>query len=169
MYFSGFCLENEKEIFSEYLIENDYTISGFSYGAQQAFEFAYNSAIMDIRIDLLQLFSPAFFQNKDEKYRRLQMIYFNKNQEQYAQNFLENCGFSKEEQEKYFILGNASELEELLNYHWDQNKLQQLIDNGTRIEVYIGENDKIIDSQAVLNFFVNYSELYYIKNKGHIL
>ena len=38
-YFSGFSLENEEELFSKYIIENDFTISGFSYGAIKAFEY----------------------------------------------------------------------------------------------------------------------------------
>lgn len=169
LYFSGFCLDGEKELFSEYIIENDYTISGFSYGAIQALEFAFNSAMMDIRIDLIQLFSPAFFNQKSDKYKRLQLIYFNKDQDKYCENFLENCGLKKEYKDKFFKMGTAEELSELLNYKWDQNKLQMLIDNGTKIEVYLGENDKIIDSKQALDFFVNYSDLYYIKDKGHIL
>ena len=169
MYFSGFCLEEEKELFQEYLIENDYTISGFSYGAIKAFEFALASSAMDIRVDLLQLFSPSFFNDKDEKYKRMQLIYFNKNSETYCNNFLENSGLDKEQSKKYFLKGSYEELNELLNYSWDQSKLQMLINNGTKIEVYLGENDKIIDSQKALEFFVNFSEVYYIKNKDHIL
>ena len=169
MYFSGFCLEGEKELFQEYIIENDYTINGFSYGAVKALEFAFNSAMMDIRIDLIQLFSPSFFNDKDEKYKRLQLIHFNKDSQKYCNNFLENCGLNKDQSEKYFTLGTADELSELLNYKWDQNKLKLLRDNGTKIEVYLGEDDDIIDSQKALEFFVNFSEVYFIKNKGHIL
>ena len=169
MYFSGFCLSEEKELFQEYLIENDYTISGFSYGAIKAFEFALASSAMDIRVDLLQLFSPSFFNDKDEKYKRMQLIYFNKNSETYCDNFLKNSGLDKEQSRKYFTKGSYEELNELLNYGWDQSKLQMLINNGTKIEVYLGENDKIIDSQKALEFFVNFSEVYYIKNKDHIL
>lgn len=169
LYFSGFCLENEKELFNEYLIENDYTISGFSYGAIQAFEFAFQSAMLDVRIDLIQLFSPAFFNDKDEKYKRMQLIYFNKDSNKYAQNFLNNCGLDDTQKKKYFNLGTQEQLSELLNYNWDQNKLQMFIDNGTKIEVYLGGDDKIINSQKALEFFMNYSDTYFIKNKGHIL
>ncbi len=169
MYFSGFCLENESELFQEYLIQNDYTLSGFSFGAIQALEFALHSSAMNIRIDLIQLFSPSFFNDKDEKYKRMQLMYFKKDSQQYCDNFLQNSGFTKEKSEKYFQMGKYEELDELLNYKWDQNKLQMLINNGTKIEVYLGEKDKIIDSQKALEFFVNFSEVYYIKNKGHIL
>ena len=169
MYFSGFCLENESELFEEYLVQNDYTLSGFSYGAIQALEFALHSSAMDIRIDLVQLFSPSFFNDKDKKYKRMQLMYFKKDAKAYSDNFLKNSGFDKEQSDKYFTMGKYEELDELLNYQWDQNKLQMLMNNGTKIEVYLGENDKIIDSQKALEFFVNYSEVYFIKNKGHIL
>ena len=169
LYFNGFCLEDEKELFDEYLIENDYTISGFSYGAIKAFKFAMASSAMDIRVDLLQLFSPSFFNDKDEKYKRMQLIYFNKNNQKYCDNFLDNSGFSTGQKDKYFVNGSVEELEELLNYKWDQDKLQMLINNGTKIEVYLGENDKIVDAQKALEFFVNFSEVYFIKNKEHIL
>lgn len=169
MFFSGFCLENEKELFQEYLIENDYTISGFSYGAIKALEFALSCSAMDIRIDLIQLFSPSYFNDKDLKYKRMQLIYFNKNSKAYSEKFLQNCGFNEVQNEKYYVDGKVEELEELLNYNWDQDKLKMLIDNGTKIEVYLGSDDKIIDSQKALEFFVNYSEVYLIKNKGHIL
>ena len=169
MYFNGFCLENESELFQVYMIENDYTLSGFSYGAIKALEFALASSAMDIRIDLIQLFSPSFFNDKDEKYKRMQLMYFKKDSKTYCDNFLKNSGFDKSQSEKYFVEGKYEELDELLNYKWDQNKLQMLIDNGTKIEVYLGEHDNIIDSSKALEFFVNFSEVYYIKNKGHIL
>ncbi|MEA3552942.1 MAG: pimelyl-ACP methyl ester esterase BioV [Campylobacterota bacterium] len=169
MYFNGFCLENESELLKEYMIENDYTLSGFSYGAIQALEFALGSSAMDIRIDLVQLFSPSFFNDKDKKYKRMQLMYFKKDSKTYCDNFLKNSGFDKVQSEKYFKEGKYEELEELLNYKWDQNKLQLLVDNGTKIEVYLGENDKIVDTQKALEFFVNHSEVYFIKNKNHIL
>ena len=169
MFFSGFCLENEKELFSEYLIENDYTLSGFSYGAIEAFEFAYNSVAMDIRVDLVQLFSPAFFNTKDEKYKRLQLLHFKKDPTTYTQNFLKNCGFDQNWTNRYFKMGTYDQLERLLNYKWDKTKLKQLQQSGVKIEVYIGSEDKIVDPQEVLNFFVDCSEVYLIKNKGHIL
>ena len=65
-YFSGFCFENESEIFDEYLEINDFTVSGFSYGAIKAFEEVLAS---NKRVDKLQLFSPAFFQSFDKKFK----------------------------------------------------------------------------------------------------
>ena len=63
-YFSGFCFADESELFSDYLENNEFTVCGFSYGAIKAFEEVLNS---DLRVDKLQLFSPAFFQSYDEK------------------------------------------------------------------------------------------------------
>ena len=166
MYFSGFSLKGEKELFKEYIIENDFTVSGFSYGAQKALEYVLNT---DTRVDLLQLFSPAFFNNKDTKYKRMQLMFFKKDTQQYCNNFLTNCGFDKELADKYFSTGSFEELEDLLNYIWDEEKLQQVVDKNIRIEIYLGSNDKIIDSQETLEFFKKFGDVYFIKDKGHIL
>ena len=72
-YFSGFCFFDEAELFDEYLIRNDFTVCGFSYGAIKAFEEVLSS---QNRVDRLQLFSPAFFQNFDDKFKRTQLMYF---------------------------------------------------------------------------------------------
>ena len=166
-FFSGFCFFNESELFNEYLITNDFTISGFSYGAIKAFEEALNSKE---RVDRLQLFSPAFFQNFDEKFKRAQLHYFKKDENIYVENFLKNVIYPKEiDISKYFKVGTAQELEELLFYEWSEEKLQKLVDKGTIIEVYLGEKDKIIDSLKVKEFFKNFATTYYIKNKGHLL
>ena len=166
-YFSGFCFKNESELFDEYIIKNDFTISGFSYGAIKAFEEALSTKE---RVDKLQLFSPAFFQNFDNKFKRTQLMYFKKDANAYCQSFLENVIFPKEiDISKYFELGTAEQLEELLNYNWSEEKLQKLVDSGTKIEVYLGGVDKIIDASKVKDFFKNFATVYYIKEKGHLL
>jgi len=166
-YFSGFCLENEKELFSDYIKENDFTVAGFSYGAIKAFEEVLNS---NQRVDTLQLFSPAFFQTQDKKFKRMQLMFFKKDAQAYSDNFLENIAYPKEfDTSNYFNLGTYEELEELLTYEWNEEKLQNLVNNGTKIEVFLGQKDKIIDSQKANDFFVNYATVYYIKDVGHIL
>ena len=166
-YFSGFCLQNEKELFSEYIKENDFTVSGFSYGAIKAFEEVLNSSN---RVDTLQLFSPAFFQTQDKKFKRMQLMFFKKDAKAYCDNFLENIAYPKNiDTSKYFNLGNYKELEELLTYEWSEEKLQSLVDKGTKIEVFLGQRDKIVNSQKANDFFVNYATVYYIKDVGHIL
>lgn len=166
-YFSGFCFKNESELFDEYIIKNDFTISGFSYGAIKAFEEALSTKE---RVDKLQLFSPAFFQNFDDKFKRTQLMYFKKDANAYCHNFLENViNPTNLDISKYFDLGTAEQLEELLNYNWSEEKLQKLLDKGTKIEVYLGAIDKIIDASKAKDFFKNFATVYYIKEKGHLL
>jgi hypothetical protein len=166
LYFSGFSLKEEKELFTQYIILNDFTISGFSYGAIKAFEYVLNTKN---RVDKLQLFSPAYFNDKDNKYIRMQLMFFKKDSQIYSDNFLKNSGFTKNQSKQYFKLGKYEELDELLNYKWEEEKLQRLVDSGTKIEIYLGGEDKIIDSTKALDFFKKFGEVYYIKNEGHIL
>ena len=166
-FFSGFCFKNEEELFDEYIIKNDFTVGGFSYVSIQAFNEVLNS---NQRVDKLQLFSPAFFQTQDKKYVRLQLMFFNKDPKSYCENFLKNVAYPKElELEKYFELGTYEELEELLTFKWNEEDIQKILDKGTKIEVYLGSEDKIIDASLAKDFFRNYATVYYINNKGHIL
>lgn len=166
-YFSGFCFKNESELFNDYLINNDFTIFGFSYGAVKAFEEAVSTKK---RVDKLQLFSPAFFQIFDDKFKRTQLMYFKKDANAYCHNFLSNVIYPLQTDiSKYFELGTIEQLEELLNYEWSEEKLQKLLDKGTKIEVYLGGVDKIIDASKAKDFFKNFATVYYIKEKGHLL
>ena len=166
-YFSGFCFFDEAELFDEYLIRNDFTVCGFSYGAIKAFEEVLSS---QNRVDRLQLFSPAFFQNFDDKFKRTQLMYFKKDANAYCENFLENVkSSSSKDILKYFNLGTTEELQELLYYEWSEEKLQKLLEKGTKIEVYLGANDKIVETLSAKDFFVNFATVYYIKEKGHLL
>lgn len=166
-YFSGFSLENEKEIFSDYLIENDFTVSGFSYGAILAFEELLNS---NRRVDLIQLFSPAFFQTESEKFIRMQLMFFKKDSKAYCENFLKNISYpSSFNMNDYFSQGSLDELKTLLTYKWSEEKLNKLLNKGVKIEVYFGSDDKIIDSQKAADFFKEFATVYFIKNSGHIL
>ena len=166
-YFSGFCFSQERELFEEYLIKNDFTLCGFSFGAIKAFEEALST---NQRVDKIQLFSPAFFQNYDDKFKKKQLMYFKKDAKTYAKTFLENVVYPKNiDISQYFKLGTAQELEELLNYEWSEEKLQSIVDKGVKIEVFLGANDKIINSLKAKDFFVNFATVYYIKEKGHLL
>ncbi len=166
-FFSGFCFKHEAELFGEFLDRDDFCVAGFSYGATKAFEYVLASGQ---RIDRLQLFSPAFFQDRSEKFKRLQTLSFAKDRDKYIKNFLNQVKFpSDKEIARYNKTGTIEELEELLNYKWSKQKVKQLIKKGTQIEVYLGENDKIINSNQVLDFFIPFSNVYYIKNTGHLL
>ncbi|WP_263832951.1 pimelyl-ACP methyl ester esterase BioV [Sulfurospirillum oryzae] len=166
-FFSGFCLANEQELFAPYLNQSDFTVAGFSYGAIKAFEYALTCKE---RIDTLQLFSPAFFQDKDAKFKKLQTLSFSKNSEAYTQNFMQNITYpSSFDMQPFFKQGSLEELNELLNYTWDEIHLQALKERGVVIEVYVGEQDTIIDPLHVKDFFVPYASVYYFKRVGHIL
>lgn len=166
-FFSGFCFQNESELFGEYLQQSAFTVAGFSYGAQKAFEYALQTTS---RVDTLQLFSPAFFQNKDEKYKRMQLMFFKKDAKSYCDTFLKNVALNSSKTIKeYFIQGSYEELDELLHYVWDEEKLQQLLKKGTRIEVFLAGNDAIIDSCEAYAFFKAFTTVYFIKDLGHIL
>ncbi len=173
MFFSGFSLSGEGELFSEYRIESDVVASGFSYGCIQLVENiingVYESEYLKKRIDKIQLFSPAYFNDKDEKFKRMQLIFFKKDSITYCNNFLKNCGFEPDHKEKYFQMGTFEELQELLYYEWSREKLQKIVAKNIFIEVYLGENDKIIDSKEALSFFREFGEVYFIKNVGHNL
>ncbi|MGB3751800.1 MAG: pimelyl-ACP methyl ester esterase BioV [Arcobacteraceae bacterium] len=166
LYFSGFSLQNEEGLFQEYLETSDFVVSGFSFGAIKAVEYVLETTK---RVDKLQLFSPAYFNDKEKKYKRMQLLYFTKDSAQYCEQFLQNVGFSKELASEYFEQGTYAELEELLEYFWDEKKLQKIVDKNIKIEVFLGANDKIIDASKALEFFKQFAEVYYIKNKGHIL
>ena len=166
-YFSGFCFVDESELFDEYLEKSEFVVCGFSYGAIKAFEEVLNS---NQRVDKLQLFSPAFFQTFDDKFKRMQLMYFKKDADAYCKNFLQNVASpTTQDISKYFNLGTVQELEELLNYEWSKEKLQKLVENGTKIEVFLGGVDKIIDAQKAKEFFKDFATVYYIKEKGHLL
>jgi pimeloyl-ACP methyl ester carboxylesterase len=167
LFFSGFCFNNESSLFEMYLKKSDFCVAGFSYGAQQAFEYALSS---QKRIDTLQLFSPAFFQNRSEKYKKFQLLGFKKDAQSYYTTFLNNVAQGSQKEIKlFFMQGSYEELEALLMYDWDEKKLQQLLEKNIKIEVFLGQLDKIIDAQAVYDFFKPYATVYFIKNSGHIL
>jgi len=163
----AFALQTSKSFFTPYLNQSDFTVAGFSYGAIKAFEYAFTCKE---RIDTLQLFSPAFFGDKDAKFKKLQTLSFSKNSDLYTQNFMQNSVYlSTFDIQPFFQKGTLEELGELLNYTWDEERLRSLKEQGVNIEVYVGECDTIINSLHVKNFFVPYASVYYLKRVGHIL
>ena len=166
-FFSGFCLANEQELFTPYLNQSDFTVAGFSYGAIKAFEYAFTCKE---RIDTLQLFSPAFFGNKDAKFKKLQTLSFSKNSDLYTQNFMQNCVYpSAFDMQPFLKQGSLEELNELLHYTWNEAHLRSLKERGVNIEVYVGECDTIINALHVKDFFIPFASVYYLKRVGHIL
>ncbi len=166
-FYSGFSLSNDKQLFEPYLKESEFCVAGFSYGAIKAFYHALNSKT---RIDTLQLFSPAFFQDKSDKFKRMQMMYMGKDKKAYLDNFLHSC-FSPVKVDGSVLLeeGSTEELDELLRYEWKVGELKALDDKGVEIEVYLGSEDKIINSQKAKEFFLPYATTFMINHAGHTL
>jgi hypothetical protein len=166
-FFSGFSLAREATLFSDLLDPTPFCISGFSYGAIRAFEYARTS---HTRIDKLQLFSPAFFQNKEPKYKRQQLLFFQKDRKRYIDNFLKNCAFpAKTDLTSYVQEGTSGELKALLEYEWLPESLQSLQKKGTTLEIHLGRHDRIIDAEAARAFFKPYATVYYYNHCGHLL
>ncbi len=166
-YFNGFSLRGEERFFKSWLIESDYAVAGFSYGAQLALEHVLQS---QKRIDRLLLFSPAFFQNQKPAFIRAQLRYFDAGHEAYVAQFLKNVAYpSSVDMETYLDTGNKEELEALLTYRWKEEELKALQERGTVVEVFLGAKDKIIDAEAARDFFVPLATTYYFKEAGHLL
>jgi len=166
-YFNGFSLQDEEVFFKEKLLQSDYSTAGFSYGAIKAFESTYNSTE---RIDRLILLSPAFFQTHKKSFVRTQLRYYKADKRAYTKQFLQNVAYpSSIELDEYVTQGESEELEELLTYMWDKEKILELVKRGVIIEVFIGGEDKIVDAQKSFEFFSELVPTYFVKGVGHLL
>ncbi len=167
IFFSGFLLQNESELFDRYLENREFVVAGFSYGAIKAFEYVLKT---NKRVDKLQLFSPAFFQNRDEKFKRLQLISYQKDKISYQNSFYKNIAYpSKKDLTKYKKDSHVEDLKELLYYEWKKESLKRLQEKGIEIEIFLAQNDKIINSLELMEFFKEFGNVYFIKKVGHIL
>jgi pimeloyl-ACP methyl ester carboxylesterase len=167
VYYSGFSLQEDDAFFDEYLDDSNYVVAGFSYGAVRAFEFALKT---DKRIDKVQLFSPAFFQTKSDRFIAMQLGAFSSDPESYLRLFIDNC-FSPAINDDSVVIkkGKYEELKALLNYVWKKEKVEALFKKGVEIEVYLGVKDKIIDSRSAFEFFSKLVPTHLIKDAGHLL
>jgi len=168
-FYSGFSLKDEEYLFENYINKGEYTVCGFSYGAIKAFEFTLEQLSNSIRIDTLQLFSPAFFQTKEKKFRRLQLMSYKKNRDAYLQQFIAGCFTPFEKKIISHRDTTLQELEELLEYNWDKEALLSLVKQGVKIEVYLGSQDMIIDVENARELFLDVATVTYIKEANHFL
>ena len=170
IFFSGFSIKDESHLFEPFIKQSDFTVCGFSYGAIKAFEYVQQQLDNHKRIDTLQLFSPAFFQNKDAKFKRLQMMGYKKDKQRYLKAFVESC-FAPYEKQNITINENDTEadLQKLLGYEWDLAQLQQLSQAGVDIEVYLGGEDRVIDTSSAFAFFTQVASVTLIKQANHFL
>ena len=168
-FYSGFCLKSEEYLFREFIKRSNYTVCGFSYGAIKALRATKKALDEGSRVDTLQLFSPAFFQTKDEKFKRLQLMSFKKNEEIYLKQFISSCFEPYEKKIVEHTDSIIDELRELLEYEWNLDDFKELIERRVTIEVYLGSNDKIIDVKAAKELFLHVSTVTYIKDANHFL
>lgn len=168
-FFSGFSLKNDELFFNEYINSSLYTVSGFSYGAIKALEYTKEQLALKKRIDTLQLFSPAFFQTRSQRFKTLQTNAYLKNSEEYLKSFIKSCFLPHVEKRVEHSLSSVDELEELLNYEYLKFDFFELEKRGVRIEVYIGSEDKIIDVKSARDFFRDVATLTYLQNANHFL
>ena len=126
-FFSGFSLINESYLFEDFIDESDYSVSGFSYGAIKALAYVKEELVKGNRVDRLQLFSPAFFQVKDAKFKKLQLMAYRKNKEIYLNQFLNTCFSPYERKIVENIDTKVDDLYELLNYEWDGSALDAVV------------------------------------------
>lgn len=168
-FYSGFSFSNEKDLFKTYIKNSEYTVCGFSYGAIKAFEDVQEKLKNSQRVDTLQLFSPAFFQTKSEKFKRVQTISYAKNERVYLDQFIAKCFSPYEVKNLRQRKTSSQELEELLYYEWSLEELVELESKGVAIEVYLGGKDAIVDTRAAQEFFLELATVTYIKNANHFL
>ena len=168
-FYSGFSLKNEEYLFSDFVKSSEYTICGFSYGAIKALNATRVALAEGKRVDTLQLLSPAFFQTTDEKFKRLQLMSYKKNEEIYLKQFISSCfePFGKKIVEHTNT--TLDELRELLEYEWNLDEFKELIERGVKLEVYLGGQDKIIDVNAAKELFLEVATVTYIKDANHFL
>lgn len=166
-FFSGFCFQNEIELFTPFAkLEGRYTFNGFSYGAILAFKEALKSLQNQQRVQVLNLFSPAFFQERKPSFLKAQMMGFKKDSQKYIKHFLTLCGNPPPH---YFKEGSLEELEELLFFQWKEEELSFLQKKGVQINVFVGGKDLILSPEAVVNFFNPYCVVYFYKSFNHCL
>lgn len=165
-FYSGFALNGDQPFFHPYLKISDYTVAGFSYGAIKAAQYA---ATADERIDTLQLFSPAFFQTKKESFRRLQMGGYFKDSERYLNNFIASCFAPLPVQPIESYPAEAEDLQELLYYEWRPDLIETVRSKGTKVEVYLGGEDQVIDTHGARDFFLPYATVITIRRGNHFL
>ena len=169
-FFSGFCLDIDKNFFSEFIEDKEFIVAGFSYGAQKAVDYVLKT---EKRIDKLQLLSPAFF-NYPKKLIDLNINAFKKDKNSYIKNFLtkaglkfkiENGNWKINENNVQICECNERDLYNLFTFEWE--KIGQIKD--IKIEIFLGEYDKIIALKKAREFFINFGDVYFIKKANHFL
>ena len=169
IYFNGFCLKDDIKFFKPFIQESEFYVYGFSYGAIKAFLHVKELLENFKRVDKLVLFSPAFFQTKADKFKLLQLKNFEKNQQRYVDNFIDNCFLPYKRCDIILNNDTKEDLEKLLHFEWKIDELYKIKQKGVKIEVYLGGKDRIIDVDGAMEFFKEVADITYIKDANHFL
>lgn len=167
IFYDGFMFKSGEKMVEKHLNVGEYKVAGFSYGAIKALREALQS---DKRIDTLQLFSPAFFNESSQAFIKTQLIGFRRDRESYRDSFFKNSFYPLEVNSSYIDeSGSLQDLKDLLLFDWRGEDLQAIKDRGTEIEVFLGGKDRIIDVEKAKEFFKEFGTICYIKDGGHTL
>ncbi|MDR0747232.1 MAG: pimelyl-ACP methyl ester esterase BioV [Helicobacteraceae bacterium] len=164
IFFSGFGFANESALFDEWIDKIEFEAAGFSLGAIGAFERA---LLHGERVERLTLLSPAFFQDRDDRFRRVQTLGFIKDSASYMRNFYALCG---ECDPKFYDRDpKRKDLEFLLNYVWQKERVAAI--KNAEIRVVLGGEDRVIDADKARDFFIDCGnvEVMWIKKANHLL
>lgn len=164
MFFSGFGFANESALFDEWIEEIEFGIAGFSLGAIRAFE---RTLFRGERVECLTLLAPAFFQNRGDRFKRAQMLYFIKDSKRYMRDFYALCG--KCDSKFYDCDPKGEDLEFLLNYVWRKERVATI--KEAKIRVVLGGEDRVIDANKARDFFISCGnvEVIWIEKANHLL
>ncbi len=167
-FFSGFGFKNEQDLFEDYLPKSEYVVAGFSYGAIKALEYVLSTTT---RVDRLILLSPSFFNDKPQSFKRAQIHYYNLDKNAYIKNFLDNVCYPGQIDinNKYLSETNQEDLHNLLHFEWREEDIKNILDKNVKIEIFLGEMDKVINSKTANDFFSKLTTTYFIKKAGHLL
>lgn len=168
-FYSGFSLQNEEHFFEHLMQRSELNLYGFSYGAIKAFEEARMRLQAFERVDSLVLFSPAFFQTRSEAFKKLQLRSFKKDPKNYVNNFLKSCFAPYTKQNVMTKEESLEDLQKLLYFEWSQDEMLWLKEQGVRVEVYLGGEDRIIDVEGAYEFFKDVANVTLFKEANHFL
>ena len=163
-FFSGFGFCNEAILFEKFFPKTSFFIAAFSYGSIEAIEFVLSSKK---RIDLILLFSPAFFDFSEEK-KEKEILAFKKNKEAYKKIFYRNVLYpSKIDLNQFKCEMDEKKLKKMFNFDW--SLVDEVIKRGIKLEVFFGLKDRIISVKKAIDFFQKRGIVYIFKNRGHLL
>ena len=168
-FFSGFSLKNEQHLFEGFINHSEYCVCGFSYGSMKAFKHTKELLESAKRVDTLQLLSPVFFQTKSDRFKRVQMMAYKNNNQEYMKQFLDSCFDPYSQKPLEFEKNTSKDLDELLNHEWILQEFREIVNHGVKLEVYLGGADKIIDVESAREFFKQVGTLTYVKDGNHFL